>query len=146
MLTIINPKHVMSDNCICFFEISDGVFQDMQKLSRLVRVKYPRKLVLMHSLLLDRLLQQAEVFQTFPSLEIPWKNDDCCSEVYNGRCSIFHMDKNILNANICYCFGLFKAPHRDFYFCSVGLTTTGLASCHNKAESQKSIQNGVSDL
>lgn len=53
MLTIKHQKHVMGDHFICFFEILDGVFQGISMLPPLVSMKYPRKLVLMQSLILD---------------------------------------------------------------------------------------------
>lgn len=73
MWTIINQKHVMSDNSVCFFETSDRILQDNLDSHSSYRYKMSKKVSALHPLVLDWLLQQVKAFQIFHSLEIQWK-------------------------------------------------------------------------
>lgn len=108
MLTIINQKYVMSDNFICFFEILDGVLHKKCKL------EISRKI---STYALSGFRPSPVANRSIPNIPFSWnsmENDDYCSEIHNGRSSIFNMEKNnILNVNVYCCFGLFKAFHGD---------------------------------
>lgn len=86
MLTI-NQKYVMNDNFTCFFEILDGV------LHLKCKCEISKKI---GAYAFSGFRPSAAASRNIPNIPFTWnsmENDDCCSEIHNGRSGIFNMEK-----------------------------------------------------
>lgn len=83
----------MSDNFSCFFETSNGVLQDNLGAHFFDKCEISKEISIYA---LPCFGLTPEVSRSIPNILSTWntmQNHDCCSEIHNGRCGIFHTKK-----------------------------------------------------